>query len=104
MIQDRTSEFSKAFIELTLGLRCIEGTGGPSSEYEELYPVFFFVFFVFFLIKPRSRLGGLLLCLRFFFFLSVTNPKPPWMMSLSANYRPFVSSFLHIPLLRVLQS
>ena len=29
--------------------------------------------------------------------LSVTNPKPPWMMSLSANDRPFLSSFRHIP-------
>ena len=35
----------------------------------------------------------------FFFFLvlSVTNPKPPWMMSLSANDRQFLSSFCHVP-------
>ena len=33
----------------------------------------------------------------FFFVLSVTNPKPPRMMSSSANYRPFLSSFRHIP-------
>ena len=52
------------------------------------------------LIKPRSRrLSGFLLCLRsnFFFFLSVTISKPPRMMSSSANYRPFLSSFRHIP-------
>ena len=33
----------------------------------------------------------------FFFVLSVTNPKPPRMMSSSANDRPFLSSFRHIP-------
>ena len=33
----------------------------------------------------------------FFFVLSVTNPKPPQMMSSSANDRPFLSSFRHIP-------
>ena len=33
----------------------------------------------------------------FFLVLSVTNLKPPRMMSLSANYRPFLSSFRHIP-------
>ena len=35
----------------------------------------------------------------FFFFLvlSVTNPKLPRMMSSSANDRPFLSSFRHIP-------
>ena len=33
----------------------------------------------------------------FFVFLSVTNPKRPRMMSLSANDRPFLSSFRHIP-------
>ena len=51
-------------------------------------------------IKPRSlRLGGFLICLRFIFFfsLSVTISKPPRMMSSSANYRPFLSSFRHIP-------
>ena len=32
-----------------------------------------------------------------FLVLSVTNPKPPWMMSLSANYRPFLSSCRLIP-------
>ena len=32
-------------------------------------------------------------CLRFFLVLSVSNPKPPWMMSSSANYKPFLSSF-----------
>ena len=31
------------------------------------------------------------------FFLSVTISKPPQMMSSSANYRPFLSSFRHIP-------
>ena len=29
--------------------------------------------------------------------MSVTNPKPPRMMSSSANARPFLSSFRHIP-------
>ena len=29
--------------------------------------------------------------------MSVTNPKPPRMMSSSANDRPFLSSFRHIP-------
>ena len=29
--------------------------------------------------------------------LSVTNPKPPRMMSSSANDRPFLSPFRHIP-------
>ena len=32
-----------------------------------------------------------------FVVLSVTNPKPPRMMSSSANDRPFHSSFRHIP-------
>ena len=55
--------------------------------------------FGLFFFKPRSRrLGGFLLCLRFFFFvLSVTISKPPRMMSSSANCRPFLSSFGHIP-------
>ena len=64
------------------------------------------VFFFFF--KPRSRrLGGFLLCLRsfrnFFLVLSVSRPKLPLghcchqMMSSSANYSPFLSSFGHIP-------
>ena len=58
--------------------------------------------------KPRSRrLGGFLLCLRnfrnFFLVLSVSRPKLPLghcchqMMSSSANYRPFLSSFRYIP-------
>ena len=33
----------------------------------------------------------------FFFSFCVTNPKPPRMMSSSANDRPFLSSFRHIP-------
>ena len=79
------------------------------------------------LVKPRSHiwLSGFLICLRFikpriycsafgfflnraavycsafgfFFFLvlSVTNPRLPRMMSSSANDRPFLSSFRHIP-------
>ena len=32
-----------------------------------------------------------------FLVLSVTVPEPPRMMSSSANYRPFLSSFRHIP-------
>ena len=32
-----------------------------------------------------------------FLVLSATNPKPPLMMSSSANGRPFLSSFRHIP-------
>ena len=32
-----------------------------------------------------------------FLVLSVTISKPPRMMSSSANYRPFLSSFRHIP-------
>ena len=34
----------------------------------------------------------------------VTNPKPPRMMSSSANDRPFLSSFRHIPHRKVLYS
>ena len=37
-----------------------------------------------------------------FLVLSVTNPKPPRMMSSSPNYKPFLSSFRHIPLRKVL--
>ena len=33
----------------------------------------------------------------FFLVLSVTNPKPPRMMSFSANDRRFLSSFCHVP-------
>ena len=61
-----------------------------------------------FLFKPRShRLGGFLLCTRFIIFflvLSGSRPKLPLtanclhrMMSSSANYRPFLSSFRHFP-------
>ena len=32
----------------------------------------------------------------FVLVLSVTTPEPPRMMSSSANYRPFLSSFCHI--------
>ena len=32
-----------------------------------------------------------------FLVLSITNPKPPWMMSLSANDRPFLNSFCRVP-------
>ena len=32
-----------------------------------------------------------------FLVLLVTNPKSPRMTSSSANYRPFISSFRHIP-------
>ena len=54
--------------------------------------------FGFFLTARRRRAvlaGGSV----FFFFLvlSVTNPKPPRMMSLSANDRRFLSSFCHVP-------
>ena len=45
-------------------------------------------------LKKRGfKFFKLLVCL----VLSVTNPKPPRMMSSSANDRPFVSSFRHIP-------
>ena len=55
--------------------------------------------------KPRNRrLSGFLLCLRFIFFFSfigdyiqTSADDVPWMMSSSANYRPFLSSFRHIP-------
>ena len=43
---------------------------------------------------PGNEVGGSVF---FFFVLSVTNPKPPRMMSSSANDRPFLSSFRHIP-------
>ena len=54
--------------------------------------------FFFFLTARRTRAvlaGGSV----FFFLLvlSVTNPKPPRMMSSSANDRPFLSSFCHVP-------
>ena len=50
------------------------------------------------ILDTRSPLAGrFLLGLRFFLVLSVTNPKPLRMMSLSANYRLFHSSFRHIP-------
>ena len=56
-----------------------------------------------FLIKPGSRrLGGFLLCLRFFFFFVGEQTQTPTanclprMMSSSANHRPFLSSFRHI--------
>ena len=48
----------------------------------------------------RAAIGWAVSCSAFgllFFFLSVTISKPPRMMSLSANYRPFLSSFRHIP-------
>ena len=45
----------------------------------------------------KSAVLSFLNFLFFFVVLSVTNPKPPRMMSLSANDRPFVSSFRHIP-------
>ena len=44
--------------------------------------------------RRRAVLAGGLV---FFFVLSVTNPKPLQMMSSSANDRPFLSSFRHIP-------
>ena len=53
-----------------------------------------------FVLLKRAGIGLVVSCSAFGFFfvvLSVTNPKPPRMMSLSASYRPFVSSFLHIP-------
>ena len=47
----------------------------------------------------HAALAGQFLALPSFFFLvlSVTNPKPPRMMSLSANYRPFLRCFRHVP-------
>ena len=56
-----------------------------------------------FLLTARRRravlAGGSVFFFFFFFFLvlSVTNPKPPRMMSLSANDRRFLSSFCHVP-------
>ena len=57
-----------------------------------------------FVIKPRSHiwLSGFLICLRFVFFSFVceqtrTPTRPIVMMSSSANERPFLSSFRHIP-------
>ena len=44
----------------------------------------------------RARFLRLLNVL-FFLVLSVTISKPPRMMSSSANYRPFLSSFRYIP-------
>ena len=56
------------------------------------------------LFKPRSRrLGGFFALPSEFLVLSVSRPKLPLghcchqMMSSSANYRPFLSSFRHIP-------
>ena len=51
----------------------------------------------FFLTARRRRAvlaGG---SVYFFLVLSVTNPKPPRMMSLSANDRRILSSFCHVP-------
>ena len=46
----------------------------------------------------KAQLDGLnRTAVLFFFVLSVTISKPPRMMSSSANYRPFLSSFRHIP-------
>ena len=47
--------------------------------------------------KELEKRGFKFLKLLVFFVLSVTNLKPPWMMSSSANDRPFLSSFRHIP-------
>ena len=56
------------------------------------------------LVKPHSHiwLSGFLICLRFIFFSFVceqtrTPTRPIVMMSSSANERPFLSSFRHIP-------
>ena len=49
------------------------------------------------LLTARRRRAVLAGGSGFFFVLSVTNPKPPRMMSSSANDRPFLSSFRHIP-------
>ena len=55
----------------------------------------------FFFFKPRSHIWLAVSCsafgLFFFLFLLVSIPEPPRMMSSSANYRPFLSSFRHIP-------
>ena len=48
----------------------------------------------------RAAVGWAVSCSAFglfIFFLSVTISKPPRMMSSSASYRPFFSSFRHIP-------
>ena len=54
------------------------------------------------IVKPgslnRAAVGWAVFCPAFGFFflvLSVKNPKPPGMLSSSANYRPFFSSFRH---------
>ena len=47
--------------------------------------------------KELKKRGFKFFKLLVFFVLSVTNPKPPRMMSSSANDRPFLSSFRHIP-------
>ena len=54
---------------------------------------------MFFCERKRVKKARFLSFLNFLFFvvLSVTNPKPSRMMSLSANDRPFLSSFRHIP-------
>ena len=53
------------------------------------------------IFKPRSIAERFIALPSFFFLiflvLSVTTPEPPRMMSSSANYRPFLSSFRHIP-------
>ena len=62
---------------------------------------------VYLFIKPRSYiwLSGVLLCLRsFFVVLSVTNPKPPRMVSSSANEGHFSALFVISPLRKVLYS
>ena len=45
----------------------------------------------------KSAVFKFFLKLLVFVVLSVTNPKPPRMMASSANDRPFLSSFRHIP-------
>ena len=46
--------------------------------------------------RRRAVLAGGSIFFFFFLVLSVTNPKPPRMMSLSANDRQFLSSFCHV--------
>ena len=52
---------------------------------------------MFLRVQELKKRGFKLFQLLVFLVLSVTIPKLPWMMSSSANYRPFLRSFRHIP-------
>ena len=84
-------------------------SGLPTVSREKNFPKSHITNSLLTIIKPRSRrLGGFLLCTwfiyLFFLVMSGSRPKLPLtanclhrMMSSSANYRPFLSSFHHIP-------